>query len=101
MEEVSVFEFCAFVGAYCIRPVRHRMNRIANLHPNIAKSAQFRAYATRPYSGASYCLYALYLFTKAYNIRPHAATKGNLPYGNKKSRSPKEPQDWTLFHTRN
>ena len=30
------FGFAPFVGAYCIRPVRHRTNRIANRHRDIA-----------------------------------------------------------------
>ena len=33
----GVFGFVPFVGAYCIRPVRHRMTRTANLRHNIAK----------------------------------------------------------------
>ncbi len=46
------FGISIIVGAYCIRPVRHRTNRTTNVAAIIAISAQFRAYAIRPYGGA-------------------------------------------------
>ena len=46
--------FAPFAGAYCIRPKHHRINANANHHNNITKSAQFRAYAIRPYGGANH-----------------------------------------------
>ncbi len=48
-----MFGFAPFVRAYCIRPVRHCLNRICKHRCNIARSAHFRAYAIRPYGGYS------------------------------------------------
>ena len=60
-----------YVGAYCIRPVCRRMNRIAqtnaNHRRNIAKSAQFGRMQYAPTNGAVrwlfvHCVYYEYNF---------------------------------------
>ncbi len=59
-----------YVGAYCIRPVCHRINRIANHRHDIAKSAQFRAYAIRPYKRCNFLIsYRLYV-CNTYRLHP-------------------------------
>ena len=60
--------FAPFVGAYCIRPVCHRMKCIGKHRRNFAKSTQFRAYAIRPYSGAIYWLNANCAFVRRHNL---------------------------------
>ena len=40
-ERLLIMRFASFVGAYRIRPVRHRMNRITNRRHDIAKLAHF------------------------------------------------------------
>ncbi len=43
-----------YVGAYCIRPVRHRMNRTTNQHHNIANPRNSGRMPYAPTSGAIY-----------------------------------------------
>mgnify|MGYP006956052148 CR=1 FL=1 len=45
--------YCIYVGAYGIRPAHHRVKRSGKPPSRIAKPAQFRAYAIRPYGGAN------------------------------------------------
>ncbi len=63
LKRMRNYGFAPFVGAYCIRPVRHRVKRACKPPPRHCKSAQFRAYAKCPCGGAiTFCLDVSCLF---------------------------------------
>ncbi len=65
-----LFAYGIYVGAYCIRPVRHRFNRIANRRYDIANLRNSGRMQYAPTSGAIFLIICCLCVCDEYCIRP-------------------------------